>query len=156
MKLASFQKRIFAEPNSGCWLWLGGLHMTGYGIVHKSKTNTRQTLAHRFSYEMANGPISPEICVLHKCDTRPCVNPNHLFLGDRVDNAKDRDEKGRNINRVRQEHGSSKLADADVLEIRNAALPRGALKQFWESKGISKATYYSIRSGRTWKHLGTT
>lgn len=51
--------------------------------------------AHRFGWTLANGEIPPGMCVLHRCDNPPCVNPTHLFLGDRRDNAIDMIAKGR-------------------------------------------------------------
>ena len=31
--------------------------------------------------------------ILHMCDYRPCCNPNHLYCGDALQNAKDRVER---------------------------------------------------------------
>jgi hypothetical protein len=36
-----------------------------------------------------NGPIPAGLCVLHRCDVRPCINPDHLFLGTQKDNMAD-------------------------------------------------------------------
>lgn len=47
-------------------------------------------------WEQANGPIPKGMCVLHRCDVRHCVNPNHLWLGTQRENIADRDAKGRN------------------------------------------------------------
>lgn len=47
------------------------------------------------SWEMHVGAIPNRMCVLHKCDNRGCVNPDHLFLGTHRDNAIDREAKGR-------------------------------------------------------------
>ena len=51
--------------------------------------------AHRISWEIHNGPIPDGMCVLHICDNPKCVNPEHLFVGTRADNANDCYTKGR-------------------------------------------------------------
>lgn len=33
--------------------------------------------------------------VLHTCDNPPCCNPAHLYRGTALDNARDRDTRGR-------------------------------------------------------------
>lgn len=46
-------------------------------------------------WESKNGPIPNGLFVLHKCDVRSCVNPDHLFLGTPKDNALDMVQKKR-------------------------------------------------------------
>jgi hypothetical protein len=66
-------------PESGCWIWLGSLNTNGYGDVSPCKaTEGRSRLAHRLSYEQANGPIPDGLELDHLCRVRCCINPDHL------------------------------------------------------------------------------
>jgi hypothetical protein len=50
--------------------------------------------AHRVSYTEFKGPIGDKL-VLHECDNRLCINPEHLWLGTQMENVKDMIDKGR-------------------------------------------------------------
>ena len=80
----------------GCWLWQGSRNNKGYGQLSKGGRSGGSVLTHRYSWEIHNGPIPDGLCVCHRCDNPPCVNPEHLFLGTYKDNAVDRRDKGRN------------------------------------------------------------
>lgn len=94
-----FDKFVYPEPNSGCFLWGGGEFVSGgYGKFRLGKTangKPNDVRAHRFAWERANGPIPAGLHVLNKCDTPLCVNPDHLFLGSDAVNAADMAAKGR-------------------------------------------------------------
>lgn len=81
-----------ADPDA-CWLWSGRPGVGGYGRASIGRGRTM--LAHRLAYELAVAPVPDGVCVLHRCDNRACVRPDHLFLGDRGDNARDMAAKGR-------------------------------------------------------------
>lgn len=85
--LNRFMSKVFIEPNTGCWLWSGNWNHAGYGNF-KIKNETKR--AHRISYEHFKGPIINELSVAHKCNTRACVNPNHLELLTHKQNCIDR------------------------------------------------------------------
>lgn len=79
------------EKTESCWNWIGGKRNNGYGVIF---ANGRDGSAHQFSYEIHRGPIG-SMHVLHKCDNKVCVNPDHLFLGTNRDNVDDKVKKNR-------------------------------------------------------------
>ncbi len=76
----------------GCWLWTAGKTGPGYGQL---LLGSKPMLAHRYSYELYVGSIPKGMVVRHKCDTRSCVNPDHLELGTVADNNRDMIDRGR-------------------------------------------------------------
>lgn len=75
--IARFERLYIPEPNSGCWIWMGAYNKkTGYGGFKGE--NSKQMLAHRFSYEFYEGLIPDELVIDHWCNNRLCVNPDHL------------------------------------------------------------------------------
>jgi hypothetical protein len=75
-----------------CWIWTGCLR-DGYGRIQIDHVPVQ---AHRRSWILANGEIPIGMSVLHKCDVRRCVRPDHLFTGTLADNVADMIAKGRN------------------------------------------------------------
>lgn len=103
----------YKKLESGCWEWTAQRTPQNYGRFF---INYRGTRAHRYSYEIHKGKIPEGMCVCHTCDNPSCVNPDHLWLGTRGDNNKDRTKKGRGIKG--ETHHQSKLIRQDIREIR--------------------------------------
>lgn len=78
--------------SSGCWLYGKSDYKARYPIV---SVNGKSKRANRAIWEAIYGPIPEGLEVCHWCDTPLCVNPLHLFLGTRRDNALDMMKKGR-------------------------------------------------------------
>lgn len=82
-----FIEKIDFIPFHSCWEWSGA--MCGkYGSC-KYKGIPCESLAHRISWILFKGAISPGLKVCHLCDNPSCVNPGHLFLGSQSDNIMD-------------------------------------------------------------------
>jgi len=77
-----------------CWVWIGSLKDTGYGQLSAPHRGV-PLKAHRVSWELHHGPIPDGLWVLHRCDNRRCVRPDHLWLGTDADNKSDMEAKGR-------------------------------------------------------------
>lgn len=89
---AFLSKLVFLD--NGCWKYREDLEDDEYGrIMFQGK----RVKAHRFAWEVYKGPIPEGKQVLHKCDYPPCVNPEHLFLGDHAANMRDMAQKGRGV-----------------------------------------------------------
>jgi hypothetical protein len=88
-----FLSRVDASY-AGCWNYLGGKTKGGYGVFYPKKGEA--TYAHRYSYQLFKGSIDEGLVVMHSCDNRKCVNPEHLSQGTSGDNLRDMTSKGRN------------------------------------------------------------
>jgi hypothetical protein len=149
------QRRFWAKVDrsggdGACWPWIGARNAKGYGLFH---LGIRSQRAHRVAYEMVHGEICGGMLVCHRCDTPPCVNPTHLFLGTDADNLRDSFAKGRRRNDG-EHHPRARLTAADVERIRLAAEVHGP-DHSWRGGlarelGISRKYIQKIVSGECW------
>lgn len=143
-----FESKVMPIPECGCWIWMGTWKKNGYGGFAIDRNHTIGS--HRVSWEIYHGPIPEGLCVLHKCDTKPCVNPVHLFLGTHGDNMEDRDKKGRHIPHPGETHHAAKLTEIQIQEIRTSHESSRVLSKQY---GVRSGHIRLIREGRRWKHL---
>lgn len=138
--LERFWSRV--DQSGDCWEWQGTRQHRGHGLLSVKGKNLK---VHRISYELHVGPIPIGLCVRHKCDNAPCVNPDHLEVGTRADNNRDRDERGRHVKLEGEAHGMCKLTDLQVAEIRRMGdervLTRAAIARLY---GISEGHVYAL------------
>ena len=95
-----FAQRFTPTNPEKCWEWQGSFTIGKellYGQFYWGVVNGKEKTisAHRASYLIYNGEIPDKLHVLHKCNNSKCVNPDHLYLGDHMQNMRDRNESGR-------------------------------------------------------------
>lgn len=95
--VARFWKKV--DKTETCWLWTANMATNGYGTypiteyagLRRDETGKRQEVrAHRYSWELENGPIPDGMEIDHICHTRLCVRPSHLRLATRKQNSENR------------------------------------------------------------------
>jgi hypothetical protein len=102
-----FWSQVNVGKEAECWEWIGEDWYKGlkgmYGVA-RSVVSGKKTTAHRVAWELTNGPIPKGLFALHKCDNKPCCNPNHLFIGTQSDNIQDASNKGRMVGFTGKHH----------------------------------------------------
>lgn len=152
--LADYEKTFLEKINktdSGCWEWMCGLDEDGYGQIWLNNSNTR---AHRFSYMLYKGEITPGLNVCHRCDNPKCANPDHLFLGTAKENQSDCIAKGRKVIMRGEKSVNAKLKAREVAEIK-LMLSRNSIRMSTIATlfGVSSGAISEIANGRNWKHV---
>ena len=140
MTAERLRQKYQVDPNTNCWLWQGALSgSSGYGSLRE---NHKAVYAHRVAWREFVGPIPFGLCVLHRCDNPPCINPDHLFLGTQADNMRDMNVKGK-----ARGGPKSKLSIAAVQEIKTL-YPQLRQHEIGDKFGISASYVCNITRGR--------
>lgn len=143
----------------GCWPWLGFRKENkdnGYGMA---RWDGKTVLAHRVSWRLANGPVPKGLCVLHRCDNPPCVNPEHLFLGTLRENTRDMMAKGRSrwtgpkVPLKGSAAPASKIKEHDVVAIFRLRAEGATLTELARKYDLAPATVSAILLRQSWRHV---
>ena len=149
--LADRMQKYSELQKSGCIYWTGTIESTGYGSV---RFQGKRLKAHRAAWIACYGDIPNGILVLHKCDNKCCINPEHLWLGSQKDNMRDMIQKGRKVVHSGEDHWGAKLTEDDVRYIRDQ-VSNGAKKQsqLADEFGMRLQSINDIVRGKIWKHI---
>lgn len=141
------------EKTDGCWLWQGAKDRKGYGVVGLGGRTDGIARAHRVAWGLTNGEPPADRMVLHLCDTKACVNPSHLVLGNHTENMRQAKERHlmtatnrRTVRGVR--HWKAKLTDDEVDAIRSRRAAGETLRTIAAAFGVSQAHVSRIARGQ--------
>lgn len=148
-----FESKFARGP--GCWLWrpkgrMGCRNGPQYGVFNLQAMSSATTSS-RASWLIHKGPIPKGLFVLHKCDVSLCVRPSHLFLGTKLDNARDMVAKGRHVHGERAVHG--KLTSKQVLRIRALYAEGVTPTKLSVRYKLHLRTVWNIIKRERWKYL---
>ncbi len=153
------EERFFSMVNKrddGHWEWTGYRNKTGYGLF-RVNSGKPAIMAHRYSYELVNGPIPKGLFALHKrkicVGCHWCVNPDHLYPGTQKENAEDRAADGRDNQCKGSGNANSKLSDVDVKWIRQWAAHGYSLEHIAVAFNISFNATYMCVSRKSYKSV---
>lgn len=141
------ESKIEVDSN-GCWLLKTSILANGYAYL---SYRGKSWLAHRAVYTEYHCEIPEGLLVLHRCDVRNCVCPDHLFLGDHVMNAEDMLYKNRGS--VGEKHYSAVLTEDLVRQLRKEYVPGDSWMALEKKYGINRGVIRPAVLGRTWKHV---
>ena len=74
------------EKTDTCWNWTAYKDSHGYGRFGLGSRAAGVGMAHRFSWELENGPVPEGLDLDHICHNHACVRPSHLRAVDRKRN----------------------------------------------------------------------
>lgn len=152
--LKRFWKRVKVNGEDECWEFNSESRSRygNYSFVAPKRKRFTGIGAHRVSYFLFHKSLPEEAFICHRCDNKKCVNPKHLFLGDKYLNMIDRDNKNR------QAKGESitlhKLTESEVVWARKRYAAGGIT--YTEIGKTLKVTYNAISRAvnrYSWKHV---
>lgn len=147
---AKLWSRVRKAGPGECWPWTGRVNGAGYGSIRVSKSKVEG--AHRVAFALSNYKSIEGLDVCHRCDTKRCCNPSHLFPGTRLDNMADAVAKGRMSKGI--ERPLAKLSEPEIISIRKRYLTGGiSQRQLAKDFGVSQSLISLIVSKKYWKHI---
>ena len=148
--LSTYRRRFnerYVVVSSGCWEWTAPLIEEGYGQMSYFGITEK---AHRVSWILHVSSIPKGMCIIHKCNNRKCVNPDHLYIGTVSDNVQDAIKSGSFSGRG---HGIKKLTKLDVLYIRDMLALGTPHWLIAKQYNVSRTAISGISTGKTWSHV---
>lgn len=130
-------------PNGECWIWPFGKTSSGHTLIfYKGK----QYYIHRLVARLEFGkPSFKNALVLHKCNNPSCINPFHLYYGNKSNNTIDSIKAGT--------HNTTKLTEKKVKKIRRMYMKEITKQKLAVKFGVSKYCIEDIINYKTWKHV---
>lgn len=145
--MKSFWSKV--DISEGCWNWKAGLISSGYGSAYSPTLGPQA--AHRLAWILTNGEIPDGMYVLHKCDNKKCVNPDHLYLGTQKKNLQDAKDRG--LTNTGEKHWNTSITESEVKLMRSLYKSGTPIKMIADIFNITYKNTWQILKFKRWKHL---
>ena len=142
----------FVSDTDECILWPTARQRDGYGFM---RVQGKRLLAHRVIWQKANGRAVPAgMLVMHTCDNRICVNPNHLEIGSHKDNVLDCVRKGRRNQARGTRCPHAKLNEEQINTLRECyRQSQPCHETLARMFGVTRSAISQVLRGKTWNHV---
>ena len=137
------------KDSSGCWLWTKST-VTGYGCL---RINSKTMYAHRLSFELSKGPVADGMFICHRCNTRLCVNPAHLYMATCAENTLDAHRDGLCNGYYGVNNWTAKLDPEKIRAIRLAPRKKGYQTRLAQQFGVAQTTISQVITRKTWRQV---
>jgi hypothetical protein len=145
--LRFWSKVLLTSNPDKCWEWQASTYSNGYGRIWVDEA---VRIAHRVAWKITYG-VYPTLDLLHSCDNKQCVNPNHLREGTNVENAADAAERG--LMQKGIDRWNAKVNPQLVKNIRQWNADGISHVRIAQQLGLGVNTVGSICRRQTWKHV---
>lgn len=146
-----FMQRCSHPPGDACWEWLWGRYADGYGAMTYKRLYLK---SHWWSFILSHRRWPKKgFYVLHRCDNRRCVNPDHIYEGTPQQNMQDLQERGNVFYEglPGDRNPASKLTWPQVREIRHK-YKEGTLQVVLAAEyNVSQSAISGIVRGVSWR-----
>lgn len=144
-------KSFTVTNENGCWIWQRGFYHSGYGKLNKRGVT-------RVMMELLTGTkLEKQQHVCHTCDTKACINPEHLWIVSHRDNMIDMFAKGRGYLPVSgrgSANKTAKLNDAQVRLIRRLHVEGLKYPEIMKYvPGVTLTCIGQVARSETWSHV---
>ena len=150
-------KRLFGTigeiSSCGCYLTSGN-DRHGYSQTTISNNGKQYNVfLHRLMYWASNTQLDMNsLVIMHSCDQRNCINPDHLTLGTVRENNKDRDIK--NPTTKGEGKSNAKLTEEQVKEIIDLYdTGKYTQSQVADKYNVTQTTISHILTNKSWSYL---
>ena len=138
--------------DNGCWECTSHKPTSaGYPGIQK---NMKSMDIHRYIFIKLNPDIDVTgKVIMHSCDNRMCVNPQHLSAGTLAENIRDMDNKGRRGVTRGSDNANAKLTETAVSTIKKLAQKGFKPWYLAESFGVTTGNIWRVSQSKAWKHV---
>lgn len=136
-----WSKVALTADTDRCWMWQG----SGNGKYGRFQYKKKKWYAHQLSWALTHDEV-PTLQILHHCDIKMCVNPNHLYQGTHQQNMDDLFWRGNWKQRA-------SVTEMDFHQIQDMFHKKATLAEVGNRFNISISVASSIRCGKHWSNI---